>query len=130
MRRAIRPNFLATEEDRRCMVEGMKMTRAIVEQAPMDRFRGPELNPGPDCVEDADWLAFARANGQTIYHASGTCRMGQGPEAVVGPDLRVHGLDGLRVVDASVMPSMVAGNIQAAGFMIGEKGSDLILDAA
>ncbi|MGX9854556.1 GMC family oxidoreductase [Limimaricola variabilis] len=124
---AIRPNFLATAEDRRCMVEGMKMTREIVEQGPMDKFRGGEINPGKHCESDADWLRFARRNGQTIYHASGTCRMGTGHDAVVDPQLRVHGIGGLRVVDASIMPSIVSGNTQAAVFMIAEKASDLML---
>lgn len=126
---SIRPNFLATPEDRRCMIEGMKAARRIVGQAPLDAFRGEELNPGTACRSDDDWLAFARANGQTIYHVAGTCRMGPQDDAgaVVGPDLRLRGLRGLRVVDASVMPTIVSGNTQAAVFMIAEKASDLIL---
>jgi choline dehydrogenase-like flavoprotein len=126
----IRPNFLASEEDRRCMVEGMKIGRRIVGQAPMDRYRSREISPGPGCVSDAQWLAFARANGQTIYHAAGTCRMGDDKAAVVDPRLRLRGIDGLRVVDASVMPSMVSGNTQAAVFMIAEKGAQMILEDA
>lgn len=124
---AIRPNFLATPEDRRAMVEGMKRARAIVAQAPMDPYRGPELNPGPACRTDADWVAFARRDGQTIYHICGTCRMGGDPGAVTDSSLRVRGVDGLRVADASIMPSIVSGNTQAAVFMIAEKASDLIL---
>jgi len=124
----IRPNFLAAAEDRRCMVEGMKMAREIVAQRPMDPYREGETSPGAACQTDDDWLAFARENGQTIYHAAGTCRMGQDERAVVDPSLRVHGLDGLRVADASVMPSMVSGNTQAAVFMIAEKAADLILE--
>ena len=127
---SIRPNFLATAEDRRTMVEGMKMTRRVVEQHPMDAFRDYELTPGAACRTDEDWLAFAREDGQTIYHVCGTAKMGTGPDAVVSPDLKVHGLDGLRVVDASIMPSLVSGNTQAAVFMIAEKGSDLILNDA
>lgn len=123
----IRPNFLATEEDRRTMVAGMIEGRRIMEQAPMDDWRAHEMSPGPDCTTQAEWLDFARRNGQTIYHAAGTCRMGQGPDAVVDPALRVRGIEGLRVVDASVMPSQVSGNSQAAVFMIAEKGADLIL---
>ncbi|WP_298958332.1 GMC family oxidoreductase N-terminal domain-containing protein [uncultured Methylobacterium sp.] len=123
----IRPNFLATEEDRRAMVEGMKIARSIVEGAPMDRFRSHELAPGPDCRSDADWLAFARRDGQTIYHICGTTRMGTDPGAVTDPSLRVRGLRGLRVADASVMPDIVSGNTQAAVFMIAEKAADLIL---
>jgi choline dehydrogenase len=112
------------------MVEGMKIARAIVGEAPMDAYRGPELSPGPECRTDADWLAFARANGQTIYHTCGTCRMGQGGDAVVDPKLRVHGIEGLRVADASIMPQIVSANTQAAVFMIAEKAADLILGTA
>lgn len=123
---AIRPNFLATEEDRRAMVEGMKIARTVVAQAPMERFRGAELNPGPDCRTDADWLDFARRDGQTIYHICGTCRMGGDPGSVTDPNLRVRGVAGLRVADASIMPRIVSGNTQAAVFIIAEKAADLI----
>ncbi|MEX1235980.1 MAG: GMC family oxidoreductase N-terminal domain-containing protein [Roseovarius sp.] len=123
----IRPNFLATPEDCRAMVDGMKMTREVVAQAPMDAFRGPEISPGDACQSDGDWLLFARDNGQTIYHASGTCRMGNDDASVVDPSLRLRGVDGLRVVDASIMPTIVSGNTQAAVFMIAEKGAELIL---
>ncbi len=126
----IRPNFLSAAEDRRCMVDGMKMTREVVAQTPMDPFRGAELSPGADCQTDDDWLQFARQNGQTIYHASGTCRMGTDANAVVDPALKVNGIEGLRVVDASIMPTIVSGNTQAAVFMIAEKGADLILQDA
>jgi choline dehydrogenase-like flavoprotein len=126
----IRPNFLAAEEDRRTMVDGMKIARHIVEQPAMTGFRDREISPGADCRSDADWLAFARANGQTIYHICGTCRMGSDPAAVVDPSLKVTGVNGLRVVDASIMPTMVSGNTQAAVFMIAEKGADLILSEA
>jgi len=123
----IRPNFLAAVEDRRAMVDGMKMTRDVVAESPMDAFRGAEISPGSACQSDADWLQFARDNGQTIYHASGTCRMGSDAESVVDPSLKVRGMDGLRVIDASIMPTIVSGNTQAAVFMIAEKGADLIL---
>lgn len=127
---AIRPNFLDTAEDQRCMVEAMRMGRAVIEQDPMKAFRAYEMSPGGACITDADWLTFARETGQTIYHAIGTCRMGNDPQSVVDPRLRVRGVDGLRVIDASVMPTMVSGNTQAAVFMIAEKGSDLVLDDA
>lgn len=123
---AIRPNFLATAADQQCMVDGMKIARAIVGQPAMDAYRAHEMAPGPGCDSDADWLAFARDNGQTIYHASGTCRMGRGPGAVVDSDLRVRGIEGLRVADASVMPAVVSGNTQAAVLMIAEKAADLL----
>lgn len=127
----IRPNFLAVEEDRRAMVEGMKIARQIVERPAMDPFRESETNPGADCRSDEDWLAFARANGQTIYHICGTCRMGSDPAAVTDPTLKVNGIAGLRVADASIMPTMVSGNTQAAVFMIAEKAAAMIqADAA
>lgn len=126
----IRPRFLDAEEDRRVMVEGMKLGRKVIEQAPMDAWRQAEMTPGPDCRSDEDWLAFARANGQTIYHVAGTCRMGSDEKAVVDPQLRLRGLRGLRVIDASVMPEMVSGNTQAAVMMIADKGADLVLEAA
>ncbi|EKF44268.1 glucose-methanol-choline oxidoreductase [Nitratireductor indicus C115] len=126
---AIRPNFLATAEDRRAMVEGMKIGRTVMEQAPMDAFRVREMSPGKDCVSEEDWLDFARRNGQTIYHTAGTCRMGgeADPECVVDARLRVRGIKGLRIIDASVMPEMVSGNTQAAVMMIADKGADLVL---
>lgn len=122
------PNFLSHDEDRRAMVDGMKLAREIIGQKPMDAWRVAELSPGPDVKSDAEWLSFARANGQTIYHAIGTCRMGTDPMSVVDPQLRVHGIEGLRVVDASVMPEMVSGNTQAAVMMLAAKGADIILN--
>ena len=85
-------------------------------------------DPGPAVSTDEAWLDFARRNGQTIYHAIGTCKMRNDPAAVVDHRLKVHGLQGLRVVDASIMPGMVSGNTQAAVFMIAEKGSELIVE--
>jgi choline dehydrogenase len=126
----IRPNFLATDEDRRAIVDGMKIARKIVEEAPMDDFRGREMSPGPECRTDEDWLNFARRDGQTIYHICGTCRMGMDEGAVTDPTLKVRGIDGLRIADASVMPTMVSGNTQAAVFMIAEKAADLLLEDA
>ncbi len=88
------------------------------------------MNPGEAVTSDADMLEFARGNGQTTYHVIGTCKMGSDPMAVVDDQLRVHGLAGLRVVDASIMPTMVSGNTNAATIMIAEKGADLIKAAA
>lgn len=127
----IRPNFLAEEEDRASLVGGMQVARRIVGQPALAHYVAHEMNPGPTVQTDEQWLEFARQNGQTIYHPIGTCRMGEDPDAVVGPDLKLRGIDGLRVVDASVMPAMVSGNTQAAVMMVAEKGADLILkDAA
>ena len=125
---AIIPNFLDAEEDRRAIIDGMRLAREIIGQKPMDAYRVGELSPGAACQADADWLEFARANGQTIYHAAGTCRMGEDPMAVVDASLRVRGVAGLRVIDASVMPEMVSGNTQAAVMMIAAKGAEMVLN--
>ena len=125
---SIRPNFLATDEDRRAMIDGMIAGRRILEASPMDEWRAHEMSPGPECTSREEWLSFARANGQTIYHAAGTCRMGSDAGAVVDPQLRLRGVSGLRVVDASVMPTQVSGNSQAAVFMLAERGADFILN--
>jgi choline dehydrogenase len=124
---AIKPNCLSTEEDGACLVKGMRIARRIVEQPALARYLESETSPGPATVSDAQWLDFARETGQTIYHPLGTCRMGEGPGAVVDAELRVHGLQGLRIVDASVMPSMVSGNIQGAVMAVAERACDLIL---
>ena len=127
---SIRPNFLASPVDQQCMVRSMEIVRRIVAQPAMQRYAANELSPGPSVATDADWLNFSRENGQTIYHPLGTCRMGADAAAVVDVRLKLRGLAGLRVVDASVMPKMVSGNIQAAVMMVAEKGCDLILEDA
>lgn len=124
---AIRPNFLADRIDQETLIEGMRIARRVVEQPAMDPYRAYEMNPGCAISSDADLLEFARRSGQTIYHPVGTCRMGQGPMAVVDERLRLRGLDGARVVDASIMPTMVSANTQAAVMMIAEKAADMIL---
>ena len=126
---AIQPNYLADEADRRAAVDGLRWARRLLDSAALAPYRGAETIPGPEVLTDDALLAYARARGSTVYHAIGTCRMGVDRTAVVGPDLRVHGLDGLRVVDASVMPAMVSANTNAATLMIAEKASDLILGA-
>jgi choline dehydrogenase len=123
---AIRPNFLAEELDRRTIVEGMKIGRRIINNPLLDKYRAFEMNPGDQVQTDDEWLDFARINGQTTYHVTGTCKMGQDPMAVVDDELRVHGIAGLRVVDASIMPTLVSGNTNAAVIMIAEKGADMI----
>ena len=124
---AIRPAMLSHPEDQRCLVEAMKVARRIVGQPAMRHYVDHEMSPGEAVRSDDEWLDFARGNAQTIYHPIGTCRMGTDPAAVTDPRLRVHGLAGLRVVDASVMPSMVSGNTQAAVFVVAERGAELIL---
>jgi choline dehydrogenase len=127
---AIRPNFLSEELDRRTIVEGMKIGRRIVNNRVLDMYRAFEMNPGDAVQTDDEWLDFARRNGQTTYHVTGTCKMGHDPMAVVDDELRVHGVAGLRVVDASIMPTLVSGNTNAAVIMIGEKGADMIKASA
>jgi len=127
---AIRPNFLAEELDRQTVVAGMKIGRGIVNNPVLDRYRAFEMNPGDQYQTDDELLEFARLNGQTTYHVTGTCKMGQDPMAVVDDELRVHGVAGLRVVDASIMPTLVSGNTNAAVIMIAEKGADMIKAAA
>ncbi len=129
---AIRPNLLSKEVDRTCMVRAMRIARRIVDQPAMRPYVHSGLSPGAGVRTDEEWLAFARQNGQTIYHPTGTCRMGgYGDDgAVVDLRLRFKGMDGLRVVDASVVPQMVSGNTQAVVMMVAEKGADLILEDA
>jgi choline dehydrogenase len=119
-------NFLSDPRDRECIVEALKIARRIVENPALDPYRSFELKPGPATQSDEDWLEFAKNDGVTSFHPSGTCMMGSHPMAVVDDRLRVHGLTGLRIIDASIMPTMVSGNINAAVLMIGEKGADLI----
>jgi choline dehydrogenase-like flavoprotein len=128
---AIRPNFLATQADRQTLIDGMKVARQIVSRPALSHFIDFEMSPGLGVETDEQWLDFARANGQTIYHPIGTCRMGSDDQAVVDVRLRFKGLQGLRIVDASVMPAMVSGNTQSPVMMVAERGADLILaDAA
>lgn len=127
---AIRPNFLANHADQQTMIDGMKIARRIVGQPALANYVDFEMSPGNAVQTEDQWLHFARENGQTIYHPIGTCRMGSDVDAVVDTRLRFNGLNGLRVVDASVIPSMVSGNIHAAVMMVAERGADLILQDA
>ncbi len=120
----IDPNYLATEEDRRALREGLKMIRAIIAQEAFAPFRGEEFKPGSHVQSDADIDAFIRASAETVYHPVGTCRMGTDKAAVVDKDCKVRGVKNLRVVDASVMPNIIGGNTNAATMMIAEKISD------
>lgn len=122
----IRTNFLADEEDRRVVVEGFKIARRIAGNSAFDPYRAHELKPGEDVRTDEDLLDYARATGVTSFHISGTCKMGSDAGAVVDDRLRVYGIDGLRVVDASIMPTLVSGNTNAPVMMIAERAADLI----
>ena len=124
---AIHPNYLDTEVDRWTAVEGIKLSRKIMSANAIAPLIKEEHLPGAHIISDEDLLAAAREICQTIYHPTSTCKMGQDPTAVVDDKLRVHGIDGLRVADASIMPTIVSGNTNAATIMIGEKASDLIL---
>jgi choline dehydrogenase len=123
----IDPNYLATETDKRTMRDAVRITRRIVEQDALRTYRGAEVRPGPDVRTDSEVDAWIRQTGETIYHPVGTCRMGADPKSVVDAELRVRGVAGLRVVDASVMPALVGGNTNAPTIMIAEKASDMIL---
>jgi choline dehydrogenase len=125
---ALRFNYLSTEQDRREWVEAIRVARTILTQPAMDPYNAGELSPGPDVQTPEQVLDWVRRDGETALHPSCTCAMGTGPMAVTDPaDLRVRGLKGLRVVDASVMPYVTNGNIYAPTMMIAEKAADLIL---
>ena len=110
------------------MLAAVKILRQIAAQPPLAGLIAGELRPGPACQSDGDLIADLRQRSGTVYHPCGTCRMGPDPStAVVAPDLSVHGVQGLSVCDASVFPSMITGNINAAAMMVGWKGAELIL---
>jgi len=123
---AIRYNYLATENDRRVMVEGLKVARRIAAAAPLSGYIVNEEFPGPAVRSDEELLEVVRQSGETVFHPTSTCRMGTDARSVVDSQLRVRGLAGLRVVDASVMPAVVSGNTNAAVIAIAEKAADLI----
>ncbi|NCW50959.1 MAG: hypothetical protein EBV89_06740 [Betaproteobacteria bacterium] len=123
---AIRFNFLSDPIDQKAMVDGFRMMRSIVAAAPMNPYRDVEFAPGEHVQSDQDILDWIRANAHTAYHPIGTCRMGTGSDCVVDPKLRVHGLAGLRVADASIFPTMPSGNTNAPAIMVGEKAADIL----
>jgi choline dehydrogenase len=123
---AMIPNYLTDPIDQQTIVAGLKLSREVLAQPALAKFIAEEFQPGPAIRSDADLLAYARQRGGTVYHPTSTCTMGTGPMTVVDPELRVHGIEGLRVADASVMPTVISGNTNAATIMIGEKASDLI----
>jgi choline dehydrogenase len=123
----IQPNSLASDNDLRTLREGVKIARKLVAQKAFDAYRGEELNPGASATSDADIDDFIRRTAITIYHPVGTAKMGNDRLAVVDTTLKVRGVQGLRVVDASIMPTLVGGNTNAPTIMIAEKAADLIL---
>jgi choline dehydrogenase len=126
----IQPNYLEAEEDRRALREGVKIAREVFAQSAFDPFRGPELMPGAHVQKDDQIDAFIRKTAETIYHPVGTAKMGKDDMSVVDTQLRVYGVEGLRVIDASVMPALVSGNTNAPTIMIAEKISDVMLGRA
>jgi len=128
-RAAIHANYLGDAEghDLRMMVEGARLSRTILAQEPFAAYRGEEIFPGADASDDADLAAFVRRKAETIYHPVGSCRMGSDEASVVDSELRVRGVEGLRVVDASIMPTLIGGNTNAPTIMIAECAADLLL---
>ncbi len=124
------PNFLQDKADVQALIYGLKEARRILSKPALARYSGEELSPGPAVSTDADLEAFIRANVATTYHPVGTCKMGpvRDPMAVVDSRLRVHGITGLRVADASIMPNIIGGNTSAPSMMIGERAADFILE--
>jgi choline dehydrogenase len=127
---AMRPNYLTAETDRRAIVDGLKIARGLLASRHMRGYVASEYLPGETVRTDDELLQFCREYGGTVFHPTSTCKMGIDPMAVVDPELRVHGIRSLRVVDASVMPTVISGNTNAATIMIAEKAADLIAGRA
>jgi choline dehydrogenase len=123
----IQPNYMATENDRRSLREGVKIARDVFRQKAFEPYRGAEIMPGESVTSDEGIDDYIRRTAETIYHPVGTAKMGTDAHSVVDACLKVHGIQGLRVVDASVMPTLVGGNTNAPTIMIAEKAADLIL---
>ncbi len=123
---AMQPNYLSTRGDRETMIAGLKIARRIFQTPTMQRYVVSEFWPGSEVDTDEGWLDHVRRNGSTTFHQVSTCMMGNHDMAVVDSELRVYGIEGLRVIDASVMPTVISGNTNAATIMIAEKGADLI----
>ncbi|MEC8116327.1 MAG: choline dehydrogenase [Pseudomonadota bacterium] len=123
-------NYLSTEYDRRVLIEGLRLSRKISQAPAFARYVSDEVEPGLDKVSDEDLMDHLRAKGGTIFHPTSTCRMGHDDRAVVDDQLRVHGVEGLRIADCSIMPRVVSGNTSAPAIMIGEKCADMMLAAA
>jgi choline dehydrogenase len=126
----IDPNYFTDPYDRRTMLAGMRLARHIVAQSALDSYRGAEIAPGADAQSDEALEAYVRARAESFFHLVGSCKMGTDAMAVVDGQLRVHGVEGLRVVDASVMPQIISGNTNLATMMIAEKAADMMLSGA
>ena len=124
----IKYNFLSTQLDRDTLVEGVRLIRKIMGSKTMKEFCGEEMQPGESFNSDEKILQFIRDKAETVYHPVGTCKMGFDQESVVDKNLKVHGITGLRIADASIMPTLVSGNTNAACMMIGERCADFILN--
>lgn len=124
----IQPNYLSAESDQRVLLAGMKIARRVMRSAPMAPYFAGETYPGDAVQSDDELMACVRERGTTSFHLIGTCKMGPSFDkfAVVDNQLKVHGIEGLRVADASIMPTMPAANTNAATLMIGEKAADLL----
>jgi choline dehydrogenase len=127
---ALRPNYLSTEIDCRTMIEGVRMARRLARTRALSQLLGAEYRPGDFAQSDDEILEFVRNYGATIFHPVGTCKMGADDQAVVDAGLRLRGMAGLRVVDASIMPILVSGNTNSPVVMIAEKAADMILEDA
>ena len=127
---AINPRYLSDPTDRRAVVGGLRFVRRLFAAPSLAKYVGAEILPGNHVETDDELLDYARKKGSTVYHATCTCKMGSDQMAVVDDQLRVHGLEGLRVIDASVMPTVTSTNTNAPTIMIAEKGADLIRRAA
>src|ERR1700710_1686306 len=126
----IRINYLATETDRRAFIDGIGILRGILAAPALKAYSTDEVYPGAKVVREEELLEYCRKTGSTVYHPTSTCRMGNDPLAVVDQKLRLRGIDGLRVIDGSIMPDLVSGNTNAAVIMIAEKASRMILEDA
>ena len=129
---AIQPNYIAHEIDQKVLLDGIKLARTFLHTPELAKFNAGEALPGPEVQSDDELMSFARGIGTTAFHVMGTCRMGPAsdPSTVVNDELKVHGMEGLRVVDASIMPTMPSANTNASTLMIAEKAADLILGKA
>ena len=127
VRAKVDPNYLAEDSDVRTLIDGLRKVRDIARQSPLAERIEAELEPGPGISTDEQLEEYLRRSVSTVYHPVGTCRMGSDESSVVDPSLRVRGVEGLRVADASIMPTITSGNTNAPSFVIGEKGADLIL---